>query len=81
MNGNSLGVVLSPRVRLSRNEAEASVASRSAVERQPKRSPAQRRLHGQILRSSLNQSGGPTPLNINNASLKKPKWLLRHEAA
>jgi hypothetical protein len=30
MKGNSLGAVLAPGVRLSRNEAEASVASRSA---------------------------------------------------
>src|SRR6266550_7899144 len=79
MNGNSLGVLLPLGGWLARNGAKAIVASRSAVQRQPKRAPIRGWLRGRILKWWPKPSGGPTPLNINNASLQKPKRLLRRE--
>ena len=71
MNGNSLGVVLSPEVRLARNGAKASLlASRSGVQRQPKRAP--RRHHSRIPKWWPKPSDALSPRSINNASCKKP---------
>ena len=53
---------------LARNGAKASEASRSAVERQPKRSPARRRSRRLIPKWLPNPSGVLSPRSINNAS-------------
>ena len=67
---------------LPRNGAEARLlASRSEVQRQPKRAPIQRPFRGRIPKSLLRRSGGPTQRSTNNASYKKPKSLRRREVA
>ena len=63
---------------LPRNGAEASVASRSAVQRQPKRAPMRGRTRGLIPKWSPNPSGAPTPRNTNWASCRKPRPPLPH---
>src|SRR3989442_15629095 len=65
---------------LPRNEAEARLlASRSAVQRQPKRAPIRGRLPGRILRWEPKPRVVPTPLNISNAFSRKPMPLQRHQ--
>src|ERR1700719_455737 len=72
-------VLFFPRgVWLPRNEAKASEASRSAVQRQPKRAPIRGRLRGRILRWWPKPSVVPSPLNISNAFSRKPIPLQRH---
>ena len=61
MNGNSLALFFPLGVWLARNGAEARLlASRSGVQRQPKRAPIRCRLRCWIPKSLPNRSGGPT---------------------
>ena len=66
---------------LARNGAKASEASRSAVQRQPKRAPAPGRSRRRIPKWLPSQSVVPSPLNTNSASCRKPKMLQPHQVA
>src|SRR5205814_10098890 len=57
------------------------LASRSGVQRQPKRAPIRCRLRGGIAKYLRKRRGGPTQRSTNNASYKKPKSLRRREVA
>ncbi len=72
-----LGVGCAERSEGERSEGERSEPQRSTA--QPKRASIRGWLRGRILKWWPKPSGGPTPLNINNASLQKPKRLLRRE--
>ena len=72
MNGNSLGVVLSPGVRLSRNGAKASLlASRSEVQLQPKTAPCLARRRDLIPRSWPRPSVVRFPWSTRSAFSKR----------
>ena len=66
---------------LARNGAKASEASRSAVQRQPKRRPAPGRSRRLIPKWLPDPSAVPSLRSTNNASCKKPKRLPPHQAA